>query len=90
MFVPVKNAAVEEFYARFQSEVSTFEKQFPSLILQYPGEYVGIYKGNVVAHMEKWEDVAKFAREHFPNEFVLIEKVASVEKVPVDMDTLEG
>jgi len=85
-----KNPEVEAFYARFQIEVTTFERQLPSLLQRFPGEYVAIYQGKVIAHRESWDEVANYTRDCYPDEFVLIEKVAPAEKISVDMDTLEG
>jgi len=90
MLALATNPEVEAFYAHFQNEVTTFERQLPSLLQQFPGEYVAIYQGKVIAHRGSWDEVASYTRDRYPYEFVLIEKVVPAEKITVNMDTLEG
>lgn len=85
-----KNVKVQEFYATFRRDVAAFKEKLPQLLKQFPGEYVAVFNGEIVAHMKRWEDLVDMTQRDYPDKFVLLEKVVPKEKVVIDMDTLGG
>ena len=81
---------VDDFYIAFYHEIEVFRAKLPQLLEQYPGEYVAIFKGEIVAHRPTWEDLANLTQKEYPNDFVLMEKVEPQEQVVEYMDTIEG
>lgn len=48
----------------FEQEIAAFNALKPTLLQQYPNQYVAIYQGKVVAHGDKKLDVSRQVREN--------------------------
>jgi hypothetical protein len=82
--------SVEDFYVVFNRDVAAFKEKLPQLLETFPGEFVAIFDGEIVAHMPKWEDLVKLTQKKYPNKFVFVEQISPEnEKVEV-METIEG
>lgn len=80
----------EEFFATFRRDVAAFKKKLPSLLEKFPGEYVAILDGEIVAHKPQWKALVDLTQEQYPDRFVLLEQVIPTTNVVIDMDTIEG
>jgi hypothetical protein len=89
MIAHKKDAAVESFYADFRRDVDAFKKMLPTLLQKFPGDYVAILGGNIIAHEATWEKLVQLTKEKYPDRFVLLEHVVETEPTTVHMDTLE-
>ena len=65
-----------EITRAFAQEVAAFEQLRPALLKQYPGQYVAIYQGEVVASSNEKLALLGRMREQFGNVVCYIEKVA--------------
>jgi len=81
---------VEEFYITFQRDVKTFKEKLPQLIQEFPGEYVAILDGEIVAHMPRWENLIELTQRQYPKKFVFVEKISLEVQAVENMDALEG
>ncbi len=61
----------------FEQEVAAFEQLKPKLLEQYPGKFVAIYQGRVVASGDQKLALLDQVREQFGNVVCYIEKVAA-------------
>lgn len=85
-----RDIAVEDFYNAFSYNMAIFEKKLPQFIKDFPGEYVAMIKGEVIAHMSSWEDLTRFARRAYPGKHVFIERAMKKNDAVMHMDTIEG
>jgi len=65
-----------EITRAFEQEIAAFEQLRPALLKQYPGQYVAIYQGEVVAINNEKLALLDRVREQFGNVVCYIEKVA--------------
>ncbi len=68
---------MNEVTRAFEQEIAAFEQLRPALLKQYPGQYVAIYQGEVVASSNEKLALLDRVREQFGNVVCYIEKVAA-------------
>jgi hypothetical protein len=88
--VEITNKSVKAFYTAFKVDISVFNQKLPEMLVEFPGDYVAIYRGQIVAHNKDRGILAAETRKQHPNEFVFIERVAEHEACAVDVDSLDS
>lgn len=86
----VTDAEVEAFYRAFRRNVAAFKHELPSMLQQFPGEYVAIFDGKIVDHRPKLKELVILMQDRFPTEFVFLELVSPKQEQGLDMDTFDG
>ena len=65
----------DEALAAFEREVAAFEALKPALLEEYPGQYVAIYQGEVVACGDNKLEVSRQVREQYGSVVYYVELV---------------
>ena len=72
----LNEASTSEVTRSFEAEIAAFEQMRSVLLQQYPGQYVAIYEGKVIASGNEKLALLEQVREQFGNIVCYIEKVA--------------
>jgi hypothetical protein len=88
--MPRRDIPIKEFYDSFRRDVATFKEKLPELLQKFPGQYVAILDGQVVAHMAEWKALIDLTQREYPDKFVLVEHVVERTNEVLDMDSIEG
>lgn len=86
----VTDTEIRAFDLEFERDVSTFYEHLPEMLKDYPGEFVAIYRGEIIGHQKDWESLAKSVQDLYPNQFVFLKKVISESPDVIFMDTAEA
>lgn len=65
-----------EIILAFEQEIAAFERLKPTLVKQYPGQFVAIYQGEVIATGDEKLALLEQVREQFGNIVCYIEKAS--------------
>ncbi|MCA9998441.1 MAG: hypothetical protein KDE56_21915 [Anaerolineales bacterium] len=71
------SAEKDDAETAFEQEIAAFNALKPTLLQQYPNQYVAIYQGQVVAHGNKKLEVSRQVREKFGAVVYYVAQVSS-------------
>ena len=72
----LNESETDEITQAFDQEVAAFERMKASLLIQYEGQYVAIYQGQVIANGDEKLKLLDEVRAQFGDIVCYIEKVA--------------
>lgn len=85
----LEESQTSDIIQAFEQEVAAFERLKPTLIEQYPGQFVAIYQGEVIATGDEKLALLEQVREQFGNIVCYIEKASPNSPRTVRMPSIQ-